>query len=203
MTKVRQLSFDDVVSGAMEIYSKSFPPNETRPVKETLKMMRERDYRLYVIEDDGGAVAGMALVYVWDGFALLDCMAVSGDRRGKGLGSQLFRRVSKLLEGRVLLFEIETPSLGEQAARRERFCRALGATTISDTYVMPSYEGMEPEVMLLMGVSTSGGDVDYTDGMLQDAVKTIYADVYDRHRPDLVSDSLIGMPGRVCLPPVA
>lgn len=188
---------------AMEIYAASFPANETRPVPETLDLLRKPDdsYRLYVIED-GKEVAGMALVYCWDDFTMLDYMAVKDGRRGGGEGSSMFRSIARQLDFRPMLIEIEMPDSSEQAAMRERFYSRLGACTISDTYVMPSYEGMPPETMLLMAVSTSGCTERLKRETVRGFIERMYADVYGRINPVHVEESMRPVEPSVLLEPV-
>ena len=188
---------------AMEIYETSFPANETRPVPETLELLRKPDdsYRLFVAEDEK-EVIGMALVYCWNNFTMLDYMAVKDGRRGGGEGSGMFRSIAEQLDSLPMLIEIEMPDTNEQAAMRERFYRRLGARTISDTYIMPSYEGMPPETMLLMAVSTGHGD-ELEPGTVRRFIEKMYADVYERINPDYVKKSMEPVEQSVQLDPVA
>ena len=144
----------------------------------------------------------MALIYAWGGSALLDYMAVVDGCRGRGIGGSMFREPAGRMAGRVLLPEIERPSSGWQARRRERFYRGLGAAVIPDTYLMPSYGGVRPSAMLLLGVSTSGGRASCSRGWAAAAMRRIYRDVYGGADTRLLHDSLAGVPDSFVLEPV-
>lgn len=134
---------------------------------------------------------------------MLDYMAVKDGRRGGGEGSIMFRSIARQLDLRPMLIEIEMPDTSEQAAMRERFYSRLGARTISDAYVMPSYEGRPPETMLLMAVSTSGRAELLERGAVRGFIERMYADVYHRTNPAYVEESMQPVEPSVLLEPVA
>ena len=138
----------DVESGAfvkaMDIYSRSFPANETRPVEKTKEMVAAgAGYELFVAQERG-KVVGMSLVYVFEKFALLDYMAVAPDMQRRGIGSVLFRgtfgEVWLHTNVETLLLEVQKEADGEpERTKRIEFYRRLGTKIILDNYLLPSY----------------------------------------------------------------
>ena len=177
---------------AAAIYGTSFPAGETRPLDRTKELLESGSYEMYVTGD--GAVDGFALVYRWDGFALLDYMAVRVGQRGEGVGSSLFGGLLKAVDG-VMLLEVQKPdSIDGEKSDRVRFYQRLGAVTITDGYVMPSYDG-NPEVMLLM--AAGGTNVCRDDVRL--FVESIYRDVYGYRGMGLVKETMRSVPETVGL----
>lgn len=178
---------------AMAIYSSSFPPNETRPVADTLKMLESEPYSLWVAGSAGEAHA-FALTYGWYGFALLDYIAVERSRRGGGLGSALFAGLLERLDTGMLLLEVQNPD-GIHAERdaRMRFWRRMGAVIVTDGYVLPSYTG-EPETMSLMAVLRNRKMPAASE--VRRCVESIHRDVYKYGGTDLADATVrsIGVP---------
>lgn len=177
---------------AMKIYAESFPKNETRPVADTLKMLDTEPYSLWVAGPAGEAHA-FALTYRWYGFALLDYIAVERSRRGGGLGGALFAGTLERLDTGMLLLEVQNPD-GIHAERdsRTRFWRRMGAVTITDGYVLPSYVG-EPETMSLMAVLRGRGMPSTSEA--RRCISQIHRDVYGYAGTDLTNAAtLAGVP---------
>lgn len=175
---------------AMAMYSSSFPANETRPMRETRRMLGSEPYSLWVAGPTGAAHA-FALVYGWDGFALLDYVAVERSHRGRGLGSALFAGLLERLGVDVVLLEVQNPDgIHMERDARMRFWRRMGAVTITTGYVLPSYAG-EPETMSLMAVFR-GGETPSVHGMRR-YVEHIHQDVYGYHKTDLADITMRGV----------
>ena len=168
--------------GFTAIYSAAFPPNEIRPIADTMSMLRDdTNYRLFTLPSKRGRTDGFMLYYELPGFVLLDYMAVAPDRRGRGLGGRMLELLVLSFDSPILM-EIELPNTGK-ARDRLRFYEAHGAETLLEHYVLPSYDGSENEVMLLLGIGTLRVPI-------RDALAQIYASVYKHDSQDLVEQSM-------------
>lgn len=171
------------------IYSSSFPSNETRPLAKTKALLESGRYVLYVAEA-GGEVAAFALVYAWREFALLDYMAVAAGRQRMGIGGALFRGLVAALDCGIMLLEVQKPDgASAEKADRLRFYKRLGATAITDGYMLPPYDGSEPEEMYLMVVAPTR-QPPLRKGDVRRFVKMIYSDVYGYGGTDLVEETM-------------
>lgn len=192
--KVRQV--DDLSSPefqqAAEIYLTSFPSNETRPVEKTRALLESGRYRLYVAQTDDGVMA-FALVYMWEEFALLDYMAVSDRFQNMGIGSALFRDLAGFPDCGMILLEVQKPDGADpKKADRLRFYERLGARVIADGYMLPPYDGSEPEEMYLMAVAPVHQPFRRDD--VRTFVRRIYRDVYAYEGTDLVEKTMRSVP---------
>ena len=184
---------------SMEIYSTSFPANETRPVEKTREMVAAGDgYRLFVATESG-TVVGMSLVYVFEKFALLDYMAVAPDRQRRGIGTILFRgTIDALQDGtgvETLLLEAQKEADGE-AERRERieFYKRLKAKIILENYLLPSYvPGGEAEETYLMVRQVFGKLGVFGKADIREFVSTIHGRVYGYESDDLLERVMNGL----------
>lgn len=179
---------------AADIYMVSFPANETRPVEKTREMLLESDaYRLYVAQADG-VVAAFALVYAWEEFTLLDYMAVSAKFQNRGIGSEMFLELAGRLECDTMLLEVQRPDgIDHKKADRLRFYGRLGSRIIADGYMLPSYDGSEPEEMYLMAVAPARRRFRRDD--VRAFVRKIYRDVYGHHDTGLLERTMLSVPG--------
>ena len=191
----------DAFVKAMDIYSVSFPANETRPVEKTKEMVAGGcGYELFVATEDG-TVAGMSLAYVFGRFALLDYMAVAPDRQRRGIGSGLFRGTVAALRKdtsvETLLLEVQKEADGEpELTERVEFYKRLGVKTILDNYLLPSYiPGGEAEETYLMACPVSMDLAEFGKNDLREFVSTIHRRVYGYEPDDLLERVLDGIPG--------
>ena len=76
-------------------------------------------------EDENGRFLGFAITILHKDIVLLDYLAVSPDRRGNGLGSQILEQLNHRYEGKRILLEIEDPDARcknkEERLRRRSF----------------------------------------------------------------------------------
>jgi GNAT superfamily N-acetyltransferase len=98
---------------ALQIYSASFPPVETKPVEKVKRMLRtDPDYHLYVARSNG-TIVGISLLYVFRRLqiGLLDYIAIVPSHRKKGIGTKLFNysleEFRKSANPRGLLIEVQ------------------------------------------------------------------------------------------------
>ena len=144
------------------IYAASIAAREQKREGWIAAMIGAPNYRVWVAKS-GGLVRGFSILFVpaAGGFALLEYMAVAPDKRGHGMGGELFRRTVATAvtpEGRQLSVLLEIDSDREDASdralrtRRERFYRRLGCLRIAGLrYLMPlGGEGSPPEMDLLV-----------------------------------------------------
>ena len=183
---------------AMQIYSSSFPPVETKPINKVVKMLlKDKDYHLFVMVKDG-SVIGISLLYVFKKLrsGLLDYMAIIPEYRRKGLGTELFRRTlnrfKRICPHSIGLFlEVQNEDFDDLVERRIRknrigFYRRFGAKKVGNLdYLLPPQHGTRPEEMHLMIVPTKkvkSLSREYLLGL----IKTIYAKVYGYRKDDLL-----------------
>lgn len=183
---------------ALQIYSSSFPPVETKPVNKVVKMLlKDKNYHLFVMVKDG-SVIGISLLYVFKRLrsGLLDYMAIIPEYRRKGLGTELFRRTlnrfKRICPHSIGLFlEVQNEDFDDLVERRIRknrigFYRRFGAKKVGNLdYLLPPQHGTRPEEMHLMIVPTKkvkSLSREYLLGL----IKTIYAKVYGYRKDDLL-----------------
>ena len=191
----------DAFAQAMDIYSVSFPANETRPVEQTKEMVAAGDgYELFVAQERG-KVVGMSLVYVFEKFALLDYMAVAPDMQRRGIGSVLFRgtfgEVWLHTSVKMMLLEVQKEADCEpERAKRIAFYKKLRAKIILDNYLLPSYiPGGEAEETYLMAYTMFEKFTDLGRDGIGGLVSTIHRRVYGYEPDDLLERVLDGIPG--------
>ena len=203
MVKVNRVTDveSDAFAEAMDICSKSFPENETRPAGKTKELVAAGDsYELFVAEEHG-QVVGMSLAYVFEKFALLDYMAVALDRQRMGIGSALFHGIIDALQDgtsvETLLLEVQKEVDGEEERiERIKFYERLGTKIILDNYLLPSYvPGGEAEETYLMAYPMSGNLEEFGKPDMREFVSTIHRRVYGYESNDLLERVLDGIPG--------
>lgn len=183
---------------AMQIYSSSFPPVETKPVNKVEKMLlNDKDYHLFVMVKDG-SVIGISLLYVFKKLrsGLLDYMAIIPEFRGQGIGTELFRRTlnrfKRMCPNSIGLFlEVQKEDVDDLIERRIRknrirFYRGLGAKKVGDVdYLLPPQHGTKPEEMQLMILPTVEVK-SLSKEYLLNLIKTTYVKVYGYSKDDLL-----------------
>ena len=168
------------------IYAASITPREQKPEDWLRAMVRAPEYRVWITKT-GDRVLGFSILFLPPaaGFALLEYMAVAPERRGKGLGSKLFRRtVEHAVAPRggklPVLLEIDSDreASSDRAIRtsRERFYRRLGCRKIAGLrYLMP-LQGVGPAPEMDLMVYGAQPRLPHSD--LKRWLETIYRDVY-------------------------
>jgi len=168
------------------IYAASITPREQKPEDWLRAMVRAPEYRVWIAKG-GSRVLGFSILFLPPaaGFALLEYMAVTPERRGQGLGGKLFRRTANHAatpQGRKLPVLLEIDSEREASSdrtirkSRERFYRRLGCMKIAGLrYFMPLHGvGPAPEMDLMV----YGAEPRLPRGDLKRWLETIYRDVY-------------------------
>jgi len=174
------------------IYRASLPARERKSRAQLAAMVEQPSYLVLLLKDAAG-VAGFGVVYVSEGerFALLEYLAVAGDRRGAGLGSRLFRACMAEVRARYGAWPmlIEVDSEREDSAdralrlRRKRFYRALGCRDVQGLdYLLPlPGKGPAPRMDLMLCAEPLPAAVDKAE--LGRWLQDIYVTVYGR-KPD-------------------
>ena len=109
------------------LYYASFPASERKPFSIILKKQREGTTDVWCIEDDG-RFAGFATTINGENLILLDYLAVSKARRGRGIGTGCLRKLQEKYAGKGLFVEIESvyeegAGLAERRKRKEFYLR--------------------------------------------------------------------------------
>ena len=105
----------------IRLYYASFPANERKPFGIILKKQREGKTDVWRIEA-GGRFAGFAATINGDGLILLDYLAVSKAKRGRGIGAACLRALKEKYAGSGFFVEIESV-YEEEAGLEERLRR--------------------------------------------------------------------------------
>jgi GNAT superfamily N-acetyltransferase len=186
------------------IYAASITPREQKPEDWLRAMVVAPEYRVWIAQD-AGRVLGFSILFTppAKGFALLEYMAVSPERRGHGFGAKLFLRTAERAltpQGAQLPVLLEVDSDREASSdrdvrtRRLHFYRRLGCKKIAGLrYRMPLQGvGAAPE-MDLMIYRVAAAPVALRD--LEQWLRTIYQDVYHVSPDDpRIAQMLEGLP---------
>ena len=153
-----------------------------------MSLLRRNDYRLYGLFVDN-AVAAMAIVYLSEAqqFAWLDYMAVCSERRGQGLGSDLFRGLLRLLPkdqptARHLILEVGDSLID--------FYRRLGAKLLVNVdYLFPSPSG--PALPMRLMVCGLRDDVSVSQATVKAAIEEVFRTIHGRTATDPLLRSIV------------
>lgn len=181
----------------LEILTDSIPASERLSEARLKALLASGRYRLYAFHDSSSKVAGSAVLYFSQArpVALLDYMAVRPELRGQGIGSALFREVSKVATHDAsapnwLVLEVDDDREGTQEERRLNhrrieFYRRLGARLLTNVpYLFPS-DSAEPVPMRLM-VLPLRSDSSLSPADLRLAIQDIFRGVHGRSGNDPV-----------------
>lgn len=187
----------DEFNQALQIYSSSFPPVETKPVNKVVKMLlKDKNYHLFVMLKDD-SVIGISLLYVFKKLrsGLLDYMAIIPEYQRKGMGTELFHHTlnqfKRMCPNSIGLFlEVQKEDVEDLGGRRNRknrimFYRRFGAKKVGNLdYLLPPQHGTKPEEMHLMIVPTVRVK-SLSKKYILDVIKAIYVKVYGYTKDDL------------------
>lgn len=178
-----------------QVYADSFPDSERKPVAFLEGAAKRDDYALLALicRDDP---VGLAVVYRSPSatLALLEYMAVSAGRRGRGLGAALFKAVAESNRDRTLLLEVEAGDAGESGSspsrRRKAFYKRLGCRELLGiAYRMPQVATEVPPPMSLMACGAKGGTLDRS--MVRIWLVEIFRRVYAVPDPEGPVDAML------------
>ena len=98
----------------------AFPAAELKPLQAMEKMWEEGWFKPYCLFD-GDAIVGEALLWLGHpGWAILDYLCISADRRNDGLGAEILRLLPQAEPGMVIFGEAEAPADAPDPAMAER-----------------------------------------------------------------------------------
>ena len=98
----------------------SFPPAELKPLRAIMDMLEDGCYDPLVLED-GGEIVGACFLWMGvPGWALLDFLCVSPNRRGGGTGGEMLRLMLERYAGWTILGDVEDPPSAPDPAMAER-----------------------------------------------------------------------------------
>jgi GNAT superfamily N-acetyltransferase len=168
------------------IYAASITPREQKPEDWLRTMVGAPEYGVWITKA-AGRVLGFSILFLPPAarFALLEYMAVAPERRGKGLGGELFRRTVEhavVPQGGKLPVLLEIDSDREASsdpairASRERFYRRLGCLKIAGLHYLMPLQGVGPAPEMDLMVYGAESRLPRSD--LKRWLETIYRDVY-------------------------
>jgi GNAT superfamily N-acetyltransferase len=171
-----------------QIYAASIAVREQKPEAWICAMVGAPEYWVGVM-NAAGHVDGFSILFLppAERFALLEYMAVTPERRNRGLGSALFkqtvlRAVTPQHASVPILLEVdsdrEVSADREMRTRRQQFYRRLGCVRVSGLhYILPLPGlGPPPEMDLLLYSAEPLRHLSKRD--LERWLRTIYRDVY-------------------------
>jgi GNAT superfamily N-acetyltransferase len=201
---------------SLNIYKSSFPPNETRPTENVIRMLNEdRDYHLFVALDSK-IVVGMSLLYVFRSLniAFLDYIAVAPNHQRMGVGKNLFRFMLQWCSIQHysligLLMEIQKEDVADiheklKRMNRIRFYSRLGSKVLDGVnYMLPSQDNSKPEEMYLMIAPLTELHSLAKSSVLEN-ISMIYSTIYqfndnNNNNANLLNKTFSGLPKTIAL----
>lgn len=129
------------------LYRAAFPRSERKPFGMILKMYRKGKTDVWCARDERG-FAGFAATINDEALVLLDYLAVSKGKRGRGCGTAMLRALKDGYPGRGLFVEIESPFEDapnrEERMRRRQFYISCG---MQPARVMAQVFGVKMELL--------------------------------------------------------
>lgn len=139
------------------LYRKAFPRCERKPFSVIRRLKREGRSEILYFYGEGGFL-GLAITVSGGGKVLLDYLAVKGERRGEGIGSEMLRFLQERFSDKGMFLEIEIPyddaENAEERRRRKNFYLRSG---MSQTDTRVSLFGVDMELL------TFGCSIDYDE----------------------------------------
>ena len=171
------LYFDRIQSGShrylealLPLYAAAFPPEERRTTSDLLRMLNQRDMFLSAILADE-QVAGLVVLWKFEGFNYLEHLAVLPSRRKQGIGEAVLKELQK--EGAPILLEVEIPH-DDDSTQRVIFYHRLGFRALPVYYHQPPYRKGEKVVPMMLFSDKSDWDTE----VLQKATEHFQNRVY-------------------------
>jgi GNAT superfamily N-acetyltransferase len=150
-----------------EIYKNSFPIAEQDTHEQLLHALRLHIAKIGACQHQGvtQAIVVFYPMHTADfSFIFLNYIAVSSQRRGQGLGRQLFNQLIRQLEN-IIVWEVEDPEaaldFAERTLRAQRlqFYLKEGAQLLNCRFIQPPIDGLNYVPMRLM-CHTRANDMD-------------------------------------------
>ncbi len=159
--------FEDIKS----LYLTAFPTAERREFAGLIQQLNNDECIINLIFADR-KVAGFVIVWDLEEFVFIEHFAVEPNLRKLGIGEKTLSAI-RIQFQKTIILETEPPN-DEISRRRIGFYERNGFQKLSLKYFQPSYDGIKPEVELILLTT----NIDFTDEELDFAVKKIRKKVY-------------------------
>lgn len=207
--EIRNLTHTDFEE-LRNIYVSTFPLENAKQldiyINHIYDMLRnDNRYHLYAAVEDR-SIIGISLLYIFEylKMALLDYMAVMPNFQRLGIGRKLFEFTNNELNrftpdniGMLLEVPKENVSDPDEWLRRKRriqFYSTLGVKVLkSVNYLLPIQIDGDVEEMYLM-IKLSKNITWISKKSIVDFINSVYTDVYDYRRTDLLSKTIANLP---------
>ncbi|HZA69724.1 MAG TPA: GNAT family N-acetyltransferase [Nitrososphaeraceae archaeon] len=192
------------------IYVSTFPLENAKHLDTYINhihdMLRnDNRYHLYAAIEERSMI-GISLLYIFDNLkmALLDYMSVTPNFQRRGIGRMLFEFTNNELNRCVpdnigMLLEVPKEDVSDpdeilRRKRRIRFYSRLGVKVLkSVNYLLPIQVDGDTEEMYLM-IKLSKNITWISKKNTVDFIDSVYTDVYDYRRTDLISKTIANLP---------
>ena len=98
--KITKATTETALENIEKLYLQAFPEVERKPWKLLLEKQAEGTMELFSLEDEKDTFLGLAIMAYDQDLVLLDYFAVSGDRRGQGIGSAAITALQNHFKGK-------------------------------------------------------------------------------------------------------
>lgn len=192
------------------IYVSTFPLENAKQLGTYINhihdMLRnDNRYHLYAALEERSMI-GISLLYIFDNLkmALLDYMAVTLNFQRRGIGRKLFEFTNNELNRCIpdnigMLLEVPkenvfNPDESLRRKRRIQFYSRLGVKVLkSVNYLLPIQVDGDVEEMYLM-IKLSKNITWISKKNIADFINSVYRDLYDYRKSDLLSKSISNLP---------
>ncbi len=160
--------FDNVYS----IMEDSFPNDELRPKDEQIKLLENKNYKVFVIKDTEKNIVAFIAVWNFEEFLFIEHFAVNKNNRNNGLGSVILREL-KDITNKMICLEVEPPQ-NEITKRRVEFYKRNGFYLNEYPYIQPSISKGKKPVPLMIMTSEHKVDCNYFNLIKECIYKNVY-----------------------------
>lgn len=207
--EIRNLTHTDFEE-LRNIYVSTFPLENAKQldiyINHIYDMLRnDNRYHLYAAVEDR-SIIGISLLYIFEylKMALLDYMAVMPNFQRLGIGRKLFEFTNNELNRFIpdnigMLLEVPKENVSDpdewlRRKRRIQFYSTLGVKVLkSVNYLLPIQIDGDVEEMYLM-IKLSKNITWISKKSIVDFINSVYTDVYDYRRTDLLSRTIANLP---------
>jgi GNAT superfamily N-acetyltransferase len=207
--EIRNLTHTDFEE-LRNIYVSTFPLENAKQldiyINHIYDMLRnDNRYHLYAAVEDR-SIIGISLLYIFEylKMALLDYMAVMPNFQRLGIGRKLFEFTNNELNRFIpdnigMLLEVPKENVSDpdewlRRKRRIQFYSTLGVKVLkSVNYLLPIQIDGDVEEMYLM-IKLSKDITWISKKSIVDFINSVYTDVYDYRRTDLLSKTIANVP---------
>ncbi len=157
-----------------EIMEESFPPDERRDYEAQKALLKNKNYKIYVINDDiNNDIKAFIAIYELKNIIFIEHFAVSSAYRNQGLGSVILNELLGVYD-KPFCLEAEPPE-NEISIRRIEFYKRNGFSYNDYAYEQPAFSDDKRAVPLK--IMSSGKVLSYED--FTDIKTVLYRDIYN------------------------